>query len=278
MKRHSFLILAALLCFSILPAMMQAKDYKAVSFNIRLNNSSDGDNAWPNRKQACVDFIKKERPDFFGIQEALPGQYDWFKQKLSRRYGFVGVGRDDGKNEGEAMAVFFNKRRFRLLESHTYWLSETPERVSKGWDAACRRTVTFVHLKDKRNGKQICYFNTHLDHVGKVARRESVLLLCDLIKKHVPEGMAVVLGGDLNSGVDSEIFEPFGEIGLLASREVSPVTDYLGTYNGWGKADSVIDHFFIRDVKPLTFRCVRDNYGVPFISDHYPICMTFAIR
>ena len=160
------------------------------------------------------------------------------------------MGRDDGKNEGENMVVYYNKRRFRLLDSATRWLSETPEQVSLGWDGACRRTVTYVLLQEKKTGKKIAYLNTHLDHVGPVARRESVLLLCKFIDELVPAGVPVILGGDMNSTIEDNIFRPLEQKAhMKVARDVAPVTDNEGTYNAWGRHADVIDHFFIRDVK-----------------------------
>lgn len=258
---------------------VQAREYKALSFNVRMSASAeaDGDNCWENRREAAVQMLRQEAPDFFGVQEALPDQFEYLNQEL-RRYGHVGVGRDDGKAEGENMAVYYNKRRFKLLDSGTRWLSETPEEVSFGWDAACRRTVTYVLLKDKRNGRKICYFNTHLDHMGPVARRESILLLCRLVDEMAPKGAPIILGGDMNSTLDSPIFKPLEVHQLLSARDIAPVSDNGLTYNGWGKANAQIDHFFVRSIDVKTFNVLRDDYGVPYVSDHYPISITFTLK
>ena len=259
--------------------LIQAQDYKAISFNIRMSASAaaDGDNCWANRREAAVALLKAEAPDFFGVQEALPDQYQYLNKKM-RRYGHIGVGRDDGKAEGESMAIYYNKRRFRLLDSGTRWLSETPDEVSFGWDAACRRTVTYVRLQDKKTGQELCYYNTHLDHVGKVARRESIRLLCRLIDEMAPKGIPVILGGDMNSTLDSPIFTPLAEDGLLSARDLAPLSDDGGTYNGWGKASDQIDHFFVRSLAVSTFHVIRDDYGVPYVSDHYPISIAFRLE
>ena len=169
------------------------------------------------------------------------------------------------------MAIFYLKKQFKLLNSGTFWLSETPEQVSKGWDAACKRTVTWVQLQEKSTGKTFFYFNTHLDHLGDTARRESVKLIARLIDEKVPAGMPVILGGDMNSNIDSPIFAPLADIHLQNAREVAPTTDHLATFNGFGTASTVIDHFFLRDAKAVSFHTNTTNYGVPFISDHYPI-------
>ena len=269
-------LLASLLA---VPTSLMAKDFKVISYNIRNSGAAadDGVNCWENRKPATLKLFRAEKPDMIGMQEVLPDQLEYMTRHMhSRGYRMVGVGRDDGAGKGENMCIYYNSRRFRLLDSNTHWLSATPDEVSLGWDGACRRTVTYVLLQEKRTGKQIAYLNTHLDHVGPVARRESVLLLCKLINDMVPAGVPVILGGDMNSTIDDDIFTPLStKSNLKAAREVSPVTDNRGTYNGWGRASSVIDHIFFRDVTPIAFRCLDGDYGAPYISDHYPVSFTF---
>lgn len=284
MKRNSFSLLAAmLLLLSVVPASLSARDYKIISYNIRNSGGAanaakaDGENCWMNRRQATINLIKREKPDMIGMQEVLPDQLEYINKK-AKGYGHVGVGRDDGKNKGENMVVYYSKKRFRLLDSATRWLSETPDEVSLGWDGACRRTVTYVLLQEKKTGKQIAFLNTHLDHVGPVARRESVLLLCRFIDELVPAGVPVILGGDMNSTIQDEIFRSLEQKAhMQVARDIAPVTDNEGTFNGWGRHADVIDHFFIRGVKPVEFHCLKGDYGAPFISDHYPISLTFSL-
>jgi len=181
-----------------------------MSFNIRMSGmpKEDGDNAWNKRKEAVVRMFKEQNPDVFGVQEMLPDQQKYLCKELPT-YKMVGVGRDDGRNEGECMGIFFKKDRFVLLDSGTFWLSQTPESPSMGWDAACKRTVTYVQLKDKQSTKKFYYFNTHLDHVGAIARQESVKLLAERIRKIVKDTNSVfILGGDMNCRLDTTIFMP----------------------------------------------------------------------
>lgn len=274
--RQAFLASLLLIAGSLL---VQAQDYKAISFNIRMsaNAKADGEHCWSNRRKAVVKLLRQEAPDFFGVQEALPDQYKYLNRKMWK-YGHVGVGRDDGKAEGESMTVYYNKRRFRLLDSGTRWLSETPDEVSFGWDAACRRTVTYVLLQDKKSGRNLCFFNTHFDHVGSTARRESVLLLCRLVDEMAPKGTPIILGGDMNSTLDDPIFKPLEEHQLLPARDMAPVSDFGPTYNGWGKGSGQIDHFFVRSVDVQQFSVLRGDYGVPYVSDHYPVSITFTLK
>ena len=249
---------------------------KLISYNIRFDSNYsrrlDSTNAWDYRKEATLEMIQREAPAAFGLQEAMANQVQYI-QKAFPQYKHVGVGRDDGRKAGEFMAIFYLKSNFKLLGHGTYWLSETPEQVSKGWDAACKRTLTWVKLQEKSTGKTFYYFNTHLDHLGETARRESVKLIARIMEEKVPAGTPVILGGDMNSDIDSPIFTPLADIHLQNAREVAPQTDHLATFNGFGSANggTVIDHFFLRNAKAVSFRTDTTNYGVPFISDHYPI-------
>lgn len=247
---------------------------KIISYNIRRGDLSknDGANAWKKRRNATLEMIRTEAPSAFGLQEALYDQVRYISRAFPE-YGWVGVGRDDGRNGGEIMAIFYLKEKFTLLDSGTCWLSETPNKVSKGWDAFCNRTLTWVELRENATGKKFFYFNTHLDHIGETARRESVKLIVALIEKLVPEGTAVVLGGDLNSTIDNAIFDPLRYYEMQSARVAAPVTDSKGTFNAFGTAPTgiILDHFFLKNAKALSFRTLDDNYGVPYISDHYPI-------
>lgn len=261
--------------------------YRFMSFNIRQSGfpEYDGEHAWPNRKEAVVKMLRDEAPDAFGVQEMLPGQRDYLRAHLPE-YGMVGVGRDDGHEEGENMAIFYLKKRFRILKERTLWLSETPDSVSFGWDAACRRTVTETVLQDKQTKGIIHYFNTHLDHVGKVARRESVVLLCRWMQEAARDGAPVLLSGDMNSSLADTIFTPLFEAGFLPFRWLTPQTDEEESFNGYGIVSNafanntganVIDHFFAKNLFAIQFKTLVGFYGVPYISDHYPIIAEFSI-
>ncbi len=252
---------------------------KLISYNVRLSTATqDGDMQWKHRKQGTAAMIQEQAPSVFGIQEGILDQVEFIEQTFPQ-YARVGVGRDDGKQAGEHMAIFYLKEKFDLLDSSTIWLSETPDSVSKGWDAACFRTATTVHLREKSTGKEFWYINTHLDHIGEIARRESARLLADCVASIRSDSTAaVILGGDLNSTIEDDIFEPLrGTMGI--ARNDSPVTDRKGTFNGFGTAPTsiVIDHIFYTGVRPLEFCTLDGNYGVPYISDHYPIEFVFEL-
>ena len=256
--------------FYLLVSPASAQEMKVISFNIRYNSAEniDGENGWPNRRDAVVRMINEEQPAAIGLQEALIDQLEYLDKALPA-YQRVGVGRDDGAEAGEFMAVYYDTAQLELIEVQTWWLSETPEEPSKGWDAACLRTVTVTHFRDKQKKKnEFFYLNTHLDHVGKTARDEGARLIASL----VPDKIPVIVGGDMNSTIEDEIFHHFFEVGLEAARDLTPHTSHEKTYNAFGKGESaLIDHFFVRNVKVKEFRTLDGDYGVPYISDHYPI-------
>ncbi len=252
-------------------------EIKYISYNIRYANASDGDNAWDIRKPATKEMIEREQPDVFGLQEALIGQLQYIDSNFPQ-YSRVGVGRDDGKEDGEFMAVYYRNDKFKLLENGNFWLSETPDQCSMGWDAACRRIVTWAKLKDKETGKVFYAFNTHLDHVGEVAREQSILLIVKKIDEIVKKDKApVFLSGDFNSNVNSAIFDPLKSI-MKDSRAILPESEWIPTYNNYGNGgDAMIDYIFYKNAEVLDFKTLNGDYGKPYISDHYPVMATMKI-
>lgn len=247
-------------------------EIKVISYNIR-TMARDGENNWENRRHATRNMLNRHNPDLFGLQEAMTPHLKYI-DTFFPQYSRVGVGRDDGKMGGEVMAIYYNKERFELLESGTFWLSETPDKVSRGWDAACNRTVTWVKVRDKESRKRFYYFNTHLDHRGRVAQTESIKLVVEKIKEIAGERATVILGGDFNVVPEDEIFEPLGEF-MFEARTTAAEADVKGTFNMFGKLKeySVIDHLFFRGrrAKCHEYRVLDGDYGAPFISDHYPV-------
>lgn len=252
-------------------------EIKYISYNIRYANASDGDNAWDIRKPATKEMIEREQPDVFGLQEALIGQLQYIDSNFPQ-YSRVGVGRDDGKEDGEFMAVYYRNDKFKLLENGNFWLSETPDQCSMGWDAACKRIVTWAKLKDLDSKKVFYVFNTHLDHVGEVAREQSILLIVKKIDEIVKKDKApVFLSGDFNSNVSSPIFDPLKNI-MKDSRAILPESEWIPTYNSFGNGgDSMIDYIFYKNAEVQDFKTLNGDYGKPYISDHYPVMATFKM-
>jgi len=255
-------------------------EIKLISYNIRQSGlaDKDGEYQWENRKQATIKMIEQEKPSIFGLQEALLEQVEYVATNLPH-YSKIGVGRDDGENGGEFMTIFYLSDKFNLLQSGNFWLSETPNIVSKGWDAECYRIVTWVQLQDKESKAEFYFFNSHFDHKGIVARENSAKLVADKIKEITGKKANIVFGGDLNSDISDPIFNPLKKF-MKVARECSPITDNRGTMNGFGATPNniVLDHIFCKNVKCKEFRTLDGDYGVPYISDHYPIEFVFEIK
>ena len=248
---------------------------KVVSYNIRNSGADDGDNGWEHRKEATPAMMEALSPDVMGVQEALPDQLEYMKEACSS-YASVGVGRDDGISKGEHMSIFYNKDRIKLLDWGTYWLSETPDEPSKGWDARCRRTATWALMKQKKSGKNFYFVNTHLDHKGVEARRKGLALIVDRIGKMNREDYPMILTGDFNVFPDDSCLTDLDKI-MKSARVFAAVTDTTASFNGWGGKAKIIDYIYYIGFKDcLDFRVATETFaGKPFISDHYPIISEF---
>lgn len=269
------LILAAAL--SLVPWISSAKKVSGpdtlsvISFNIRMGEGKDGTNSWQFRCPATIYMLRDKQPDIFGLQEAYDYQVLFIRENMLD-YKSVGVGREDGKHEGEHMSIFYNKKKISLLKWGTFWLSETPEKPSMGWDAACFRTATWALMKDKRSGHKFYYVNTHLDHVGKTAQKEGLALIVERIREINPEGFPMVLTGDFNVESNDPVLTDLNKM-MKDARVSAERTDSLNSFNGWGKSSSIIDYIYYSGFSSCPkFETVQKKYGdFPFISDHYPV-------
>ncbi len=176
------------------------------TFNIRYDNPADSLNNWKYRKDSVSHFILSQDIDIIGLQEVLHNQLKDLKDRLPE-YAEVGVGREDGKTQGEYAPLFYKKDRFEVMDSNTFWLSQYPDSVGFiGWDGACTRIATWAKLKDKQSGKIFMAINTHFDHVGTEARKKGALLIIEKIKEIVGNNPAV-LTGDFNVSEMSEAYQ-----------------------------------------------------------------------
>lgn len=275
MKRLFSVIIAALM---LLPQTVEAKKtgdkpegLKVMSYNIRLGSANDGTNSWALRYPATAEMIKDQAPDVFGVQEALSYQV-YFIEENFRNYKSVGVGRENGKKEGEHMSIFWNTKTVKMLKWGTFWLSETPEKPSMGWDAACYRTATWALMKDKKTGKKFYFVNTHLDHVGKEAQKNGLKLIVDRIDKINKEGYPMVLTGDFNVRPDNKVLADL-DTKMTSVRKIAAKTDKHITYNGWGKGNEIIDYIYVSGFSSCPeYQTVTKRYADrKFVSDHYPI-------
>lgn len=274
MKKTVFVFFSFLssVCVLLSSCSSQNDSITVMSYNVRLGVANDGENSWENRKAATPAMLTDCAPDVFGVQEAFDFQLEYIEQ-ASPVYKWVGVGRDDGKKKGECMAVFYNREKIELLDWGTYWLSETPEVPSMGWDAACRRTATWTLLKIKETGKKFWFVNTHLDHVGEQARTNGLQLIVDRIDRmSSPEKLPMVLTGDFNVTPDDPCLTELGKR-MKSARAFAVHSDDKPSYNGFKAPKSIIDYIYYSGFQECrTFRVVDTEYaGRPFISDHYPV-------
>ena len=275
MKKIALLLLAAVMVLPMNAANKEKKDdntLKVMSYNIRLGSANDGTNSWGLRYPAPAEMIEDQMPDIFGVQEALASQIRFIEDNFVD-YKSVGVGREDGKKDGEHMSIFWNKKTVSLLKWGTFWLSETPEKPSMGWDAACKRTATWALMKCKRTGKKFYYVNTHLDHKGVEAQKNGLKLIVDRIDDINPEGYPMILTGDFNITPDNPNLVEL-DSKMQSVRKVAEKTDNHDTFNGWGKGKGVIDYIYASGFSAYPeYQTVTKRYADrKFVSDHYPIC------
>lgn len=278
MKRVFLVLMTALLALPFNAAAKSGKpaDINVISYNIRVGKANDGTNSWQYRYPASAMMIMDQKPDIFGLQEALDFQFKYLEEYCPGYKG-IGVGRKDGRKEGEIMAIFYNKKTIKLIKWGTFWLSETPEKPSKGWDAACFRSATWALMKDKASGRKFYYVNTHLDHVGWEARKNGLKLIVDRIAEINPENYPMILTGDFNMRIERPEFDDLKKV-MRNAREVAFKTDHHGTFNDWGKAadDEIIDYIWFKGFSSCTeYETITKPYmNRAYVSDHYPIKAT----
>ena len=262
--------------------LMAQEPVELITYNIRMNTSGDGEHAWPHRKDDVVALFRFHRAAVFCVQEALPGQMDDLAAAFPD-FTYEGIGRDDGKREGEFSAVFFDHSRFKRLDGGTFWLSETPGECSFGWDAVCRRVCTWVKLEDISSEVELYVFNTHFDHKGEEARKESASLILRKIEEISGGAGNIVLCGDFNLppgsapiGLVKEKLDDAFDVSLL------PAYGSVATFHGFTYDDPPqkrIDYVFVsRDVKVHRYGALTDSRDRTFFSDHLPVLVTLDLQ
>lgn len=252
-----------------------AQDLKVMTYNIRLSLESDKENSWDNRKEDALALLSYYHPDYFGVQEAVPQQMTDIKTSL-KDYDYVGVGRDDGKNQGEYSAIFYDKTKLEVTKSGTFWLSETPDKPSKGWDAAYNRVCTYAFFKIKKTGKQFLAMNLHFDHVGDVARVNSARLILEKIKALNPKNLPLTLTGDFNLTDDTEPIKIISKtLDNVYYHSKTPHYGPYGTFTGFDintAPKERIDYIFVKGFDVLSNRTINDRReNLLYPSDHFPI-------
>ena len=272
MKRLFYLLAAA-----AFTACGSATTLSVMTFNMRYDNPEDGQNNWRFRRERIAGVIKAQEVDVLGTQELLSNQFNDLSGLLTGYQG-VGVGRLDGAESGEYCAVFFRKDRFTLLDSGTFWLSETPEVVgSLGWDGACERIATWVVLRDREGGREFLFVNTHLDHVGQVARDEGVNLLRERIEA-LRGDRPVILTGDFNSEPGSSVVAHVQKDGVLhdVKQVAARKSGTEWSFSDFGQIleaeRPLLDYIFVSDgIAADLYEVLPDTLGGGYVSDHAPV-------
>ncbi len=275
--RIVFVLFFFLACFRQTNAQVQLN---VMTFNIRLDLASDSMNAWSYRRDKLASQVLFHEVDILGVQEALQGQMTDLDQLL-HGYAHTGVGREDGKTKGEYSAIFYNTKKLELLQSSTFWLSETPNIAgSKSWDAAITRIVSWAKFRDRKTKKIFFQFNTHFDHIGKLARRESAKMILKAVDSIAGKNIAIVTG-DFNAKPLEEpvqlIINKNDPMHLTDTKEVSEMPHYgpTGTFNAFGSkenSDEPIDYIlFNHGVRVLKHATLSQSWQGRFSSDHFPV-------
>lgn len=249
-----------------------------MSFNIRNSGGDTDQHKWDNRKTSCLAMINSIKPALIGMQEVRPNQKTYFEENL-KDYTMLGIARDGSGSSTEHSSVCFRSDLFTLINSGTFWLSATPDLMSKGWDGDCYRICTWVKLKVKGSTKELFFFNTHLDHKGVEARAQGLLLIKDRIKKIAGTDALVILTGDFNMTPDNANILSFASFMKSVREQFEGGKNYNEkTFNGWGTSSSIIDYILYQNTNPTSYKVVNGMYsGVTYISDHYPIISVFSL-
>jgi endonuclease/exonuclease/phosphatase family metal-dependent hydrolase len=263
-------------CFCLMSLFANSQTLKIMTYNIRLDVASDGENDWTHRKDFFNRQILFYAPDIFGIQEAKPNQVlDIATAQL--QYNYVGIGRD-GIGKGESSNIFYKTEKFKVLESNTFWLSATPDTISMGWDAACNRVCTYALLKNKQTNKMIWVFNTHLDHIGEIARTKGLELIFSRIEKLNTNKYPVILMGDFNSEPETDRIIAL-KSKMNDSKTISKEKPFgpYGTFNGFKYNEAtthLIDYIFLSKSNAITvnkYAVLSDAKDLKYPSDHFPV-------
>lgn len=279
------LILAAVtaLCGFLFPPNVEAPpvaegQIRIVSFNIRYGGN--GLRSAKSRAPLVIKTLQDAKPDSFGLQEALREWMDYLTEGLPE-YGWVGVGRDDGQEAGEYNPIFYRKDQYELIDSGTFWLSETPEVPSLGWNGGCNRLCTWAVLREKATGFTYAHVNTHLDNASEEARVNGARLVRE---KMLSFDMPVVCTGDFNVSEGSEVYNLMNSGAIADSKYLAPDSMTSGTYHDYFPVSmsqkSPIDYIFVTKdtVAPQVYRVLNHRVDGRFSSDHYPIYADMLVQ
>lgn len=263
--------LVGLMCITI---KAQSLDITFATYNLRYASQNDGKNSWENRREMVMDLILYHELEILATQEGLLHQLEELSEMPD--WNYIGAGRDDGKKAGEHCAIFYKESIVKLLDSGDFWLSETPDIPSKGWDATCcNRICSWAKFKHKQTGFDFYVFNVHFDHIGKVARVNSAYLTISKIRE-IAGDAPIILCGDFNSTPDTEQIKYISQT-YQDAYQISQQKPYgpIGTFNGFkfeGDFNSRIDYIFVSEgFKVEKYAVLTDSKQNRYPSDHFPV-------
>ncbi|MGM9786491.1 MAG: endonuclease/exonuclease/phosphatase family protein [Candidatus Cryptobacteroides sp.] len=282
MKLKHIIIMAAALLAGVQCAGARKSEIKLMSYNIRFITPDDqGVYSWESRKEPNIKMLRDVSPDVVGFQETMNGISEYLIENLPDYDCFLRYRDGEPDKHGRNQMIMWKRDRFDLLDSGRFWLSPTPDKVSKSWDANHVRHTIYVKLRDKASGREFWYFDTHLDHKSKTAKQEGVKLNVEMMKKIAGDDAVVFISGDMNiqrAKSNGYYLDPYYEW-MDSAVEVAPRTCTRPTFNGFeyeGKNPGRLDHIFFRNAKAMKFDVIdSEGYGVKYISDHYPITCVF---
>ena len=265
-------------------------DFRVMTFNIRYGSADDKENAWPLRRDLVFNIISEYQPQLIGLQEALEFQLDEITEQLPE-YDYLGVGRDDGKKEGEFSAILYLKGRYKVIESGTVWLSDTPSVPgSTSWGNTLPRIVTWARFEDVRLNQQVYLFNTHFDHRSQPSREKSAQFLLDRVLSREDATIPAVVTGDFNAGESNPVIRYLVEDQPIAMstgesltnprplkdtfRTRNPEAVKVGTANRFTgySVGPKIDYVFVSGQLSIKgAMIIRDNDQGRYPSDHFPV-------
>jgi endonuclease/exonuclease/phosphatase family metal-dependent hydrolase len=271
--KQALLLLVVLWVFLL---RAQAQQLTIGTYNVRYDNAQDVGNLWVDRAPVVAELLRFHDFDVFGTQEGLKNQLDDINKALPQ-YARYGLGRNDGIDKGEHSAIFYKRDRFKLLNKGDFWLSQTPDKPSLGWDATCcNRICSWVYLQDLQTKKKFYFFNVHYDHQGVQARQESSKLILSKIRD-IAGKTPVILTGDFNGDHQSDWYQAVANSGLLKDtyRQVKQPYASNASFNAFGKqlnGNQIIDHIFVTDkFQVKKWGLLTDTYHGKFPSDHFPV-------
>ena len=282
MKIHFYLLIAFFLYFIFSSKKIKGNDiHSVITYNIKYDNKSDSENSWDVRKVAMLELINTLSPDILCIQEGLNHQVEYLNSKMND-YQYVGVGREDANKSGEFCAIFFNEKKYKLLKNSTFWLSESPDKVSVGWDAALERICTYALLQTIDGKYKIWVFNTHFDHVGNIAREESARLLLKKIQMLNINEEPILLMGDFNASDNSKVIDII-RVKLTDTMKDAKIMHKgpVGTFNNFLNNQKIIkriDYVFSKDFQTISHEHIDVKLeNGNHISDHLPVFVKVKI-